>query len=189
MLTGHGLEFLEEARKQKPEYVSAEFKRAVEFILLNEDNKITDIKTIQKHIKNLKNKKKKIVTLNGTFDILHKGHDYMVSEAKKQGDILIVGVNSDSSVKLNKGDNRPINSENSRAKMIASYKEVDYVTIFKEKTPIEMLEIIRPDVHVNGSEYGESCIESHIVKKNGGKIHIVTFLPGYSSTMILNGKS
>ena len=72
--------------------------------------------------------------------------------------------------------------------MIANYKEVDYVTLFNEKTPIELLEIIKPDVHVNGSEYSENCIEAPTVKKHGGKIHIVGLLPGYSSTKILEGE-
>ena len=188
LLTGHGLEYLEEARKAVPDYISAEFIRAADYVLFRNEDKIKSIKEVSEIALELRKKKKRIVTLNGTFDILHAGHDYMVSEAKKQGDILIVGVNSDSSVKSNKGKHRPINNEMSRGKMMASYKEVDYVTLFNEKTPIELLEIIKPDVHVNGSEYGENCIEAPTVKKHGGKIHIVGLLPGYSSTGILAKK-
>ena len=114
----------------------------------------------------LRHENKKIVTINGTFDILHSGHLYILEEAKKQGDILIVGLNSDSSVKKNKGESRPINNEMERAKMLSSLKAVDYVVIFDEQTPIELLKVIKPNVHVNGSEYGEDCIEAETVKSN-----------------------
>ncbi|MBW2974416.1 adenylyltransferase/cytidyltransferase family protein [Candidatus Woesearchaeota archaeon] len=135
--------------------------------------------------KRLKKKDKIIVTLNGTFDILHKGHEKIIKEAKEQGDVLIVGVNSDSSVKLNKGPSRPLNSELSRARILAAFDHVDYVTIFDEKTPLTLLEIIRPDVHVNGGDYGENCIEAETVKKHKGKIHIVKLIEGISTTKLI----
>ncbi len=187
LLTGHGIEYLHQARELNPDYISAEFNRAADFALLYENDKLTNREKLPALVSKIRKEKKKVVTINGTFDILHKGHDFIISESKKQGDILIVGINSDSSVKSNKGKDRPINNELARAKMIAGYEDVDFVTIFKEKTPIEMLEIIKPDVHVNGSEYGEDCIEEPTVKKHGGKIHIVKLMPGYSSTKILSG--
>ena len=112
----------------------------------------------------------------------------MLNRAKKQGDILIVGLNSDSSVRQNKGPQRPINSQYNRAKMLANFDFVDYVVIFNETTPIKLLEKIKTDVHVNGSEYGENCIEADTVRKYGGKIYILQLIPGYSTTGIINKK-
>jgi rfaE bifunctional protein nucleotidyltransferase chain/domain len=189
MISGQETGNLNEARKLIPDYISAEFERAADFILFGQDSKIVNREELPELLNTLRKKNKRIVTLNGTFDILHKGHDFIISEAKKQGDILIVGVNSDSSVKSNKGEGRPINNEQARAKMIANYKEVNFVTIFDEKTPIEMLQIIKPDIHVNGSEYGKNCIEAPTVKKYGGKIKIVKRLPALSSSKILSGEN
>lgn len=128
---------------------------------------------------------KSVVTINGTFDILHTGHLFILEEAKKQGDILIVGLNSDASVKNNKGDKRPINNETDRAKILSALNVVDYVVIFFEPTPLELLSAIKPNVHVNGSEYGQDCIEADVVKKNGGRIHIVNLMGGFSTTNII----
>lgn len=147
--------------------------------------KIKSRREIEEIAKNLKKQNKKIVTCNGCFDILHAGHIKFLTEAKQQGDILIVAVNSDSSVKQNKGPERPLNNEQARAKMLANFTYTDYITIFNEKTPIELLEIIKPDIHVNGSEYGEDCIEAPIVKRYGGKIHIVELLEGHSTTKVI----
>lgn len=149
------------------------------------DNKIKTKEEIEKIVKELKQKGKKIVTCNGCFDILHAGHIKFLKEAKQQGDVLIVGLNSDSSVKLNKGPKRPINNEKDRAAILATLKMVDYITIFNEKTPIPLLEIIKPDIHCNGEEYGENCIEKPVVKKYGGKIHIIKLKQGFSTTDII----
>jgi len=188
VLTGQGVKYLKESRKKNPDYVATDIMRAANYILFKNEKKIMKKINLKKIVSTTRKNKKTIVTLNGTFDILHKGHDYIISEAKKQGDVLIVAVNSDKSVKKNKGPERPINNENSRARMIAAYKEVDYVIVFEEIAPINLLGIIKPDVHVNGSEYGKNCIEASIVRKNGGKIHIVKLLPRYSSTNFLEGK-
>lgn len=149
------------------------------------DNKIKTRKEIAKIAKELKNRGKKIVTCNGCFDIIHAGHIKFLKEAKERGDVLIVGLNSDRSVKENKGEKRPINNEKDRAIVLAALEMVDYVTIFDEKTPIELLEIIKPDVHVNGEEYGENCIEALIVKKYGGKVYIVKLKKGFSTTNLI----
>jgi len=150
---------------------------------------MTKIKTIEEigHlVRELKQKSKKIVTCNGCFDILHPGHIKFLKEAKQQGDILIIGLNSDSSVKQNKGPGRPINNENDRAQILAALEMVDYIVIFNEKTPIKLLETIKPDIHANGKEYGENCIEAEIVKKYGGKLYLISLVPRYSTTKMIS---
>jgi D-beta-D-heptose 7-phosphate kinase/D-beta-D-heptose 1-phosphate adenosyltransferase len=128
---------------------------------------------------------KRIVTINGSFDVLHNGHLHILNEAHQQGDVLIVGLNSDSSVKDYKGPARPIVPERQRAEMLLAMRMVDYVHIFQEADPIAFLQEIRPDVHVNGSEYGENCIEGETVRRAGGRIHIVGRLPGLSTTHLV----
>jgi D-beta-D-heptose 7-phosphate kinase / D-beta-D-heptose 1-phosphate adenosyltransferase len=130
----------------------------------------------------LRAKGKRIVTINGSFDILHNGHLYILNEARERGDVLIVGLNSDASVKAYKGSDRPIVSERHRAEMLLALRTVDYVHIFDEADPIAFLKEISPDVHVNGAEYGEHCIESETVRRGGGKIHIVNRIPGLSTS-------
>ena len=149
-------------------------------------DKIKTREELKKIAEKLKQKGKKIVTCNGCFDILHAGHIKFLTEAKAQGDILIVGLNSDSSVKQNKGPKRPINNENDRATVLAALEMVDYVTIFNEKTPIPLLGVIKPNVHCNGEEYGENCIEAEIVKKYNGKIYLISLVPNYSTTKIIS---
>jgi D-beta-D-heptose 7-phosphate kinase/D-beta-D-heptose 1-phosphate adenosyltransferase len=129
---------------------------------------------------------KRIVTVNGSFDILHNGHLHILNEARKQGDVLIVGLNSDASVRNYKGATRPIVPERVRAEMLLALRMVDYVHIFEEPNPIAFLRELTPDVHVNGSEYGENCIESETVKRGGGKIHIVDRIPGLSTSRLLD---
>jgi|SRR3989338_1533093 len=148
-------------------------------------DKIKTAGEIKQIAEKLKKDGKKIVTCNGCFDILHIGHIKFLKEAKEQGDALIVGLNSDSSVKLNKGDRRPINDENSRAGVLAALGCVDYIVIFSEKDPRKVLEKIKPDIHVNGEEYGENCIESAVVKKNGGKIYLIKKYGDFSTTNLI----
>ena len=130
----------------------------------------------------LRSEGKKIVTINGSYDILHLGHIKMLEEAKSQGDILIVGINSDSSIHEYKSPYRPINNENIRAEFMSAIKYVDYVFVFPEVEPMAWLEEVKPDVHVNGSEYGENCIEAETVKRNGGRVHIANLVSGFSTT-------
>jgi len=147
--------------------------------------KIVNEEKLKELVEKLKKKNKKIVTTNGVFDILHIGHVKYLEEAKAQGDILIVGLNSDASVKMNKGPKRPINSEESRAAVLAALQCVDYVTIFNEKDPRELLEIIQPAVHANGEEYGEDCIEAPVVRKYGGKIYLIKKYKDFSTTKLI----
>jgi D-beta-D-heptose 7-phosphate kinase/D-beta-D-heptose 1-phosphate adenosyltransferase len=129
---------------------------------------------------------KRIVTINGSFDVLHAGHLYILNEARRCGDILIVGLNSDASVRSYKGPRRPIVSERQRADMLLAMRIVDFVHIFDEADPIAFLEQVQPDVHVNGAEYGETCIESETVRRHGGTIHIVDRLPGLSTSGLVD---
>ena len=132
----------------------------------------------------LRAKGKRIVTINGSFDILHGGHLHILSEARQRGEVLIVGLNSDRSVRSYKGPDRPIVPELQRAEMLLALRVVDYVHIFDELTPIAFLEQVKPDVHVNGSEYGVDCVESETVRRGGGQLHIVDRIPGLSTTRI-----
>ena len=134
----------------------------------------------------IKKQGEKIVFTNGVFDILHVGHLTYLEEAKSFGDILIVGINSDSSVKVNKGDKRPINSETDRAKMILGLKPVDYAVIFDEKTPMEIISKIKPNVHIKGGDYKkEDLPETPIVESNGGEVKILSFVDNKSTTGVI----
>ena len=142
--------------------------------------------TAAKLIEELKLQGKKVVFTNGCFDILHVGHLRYLNEAKKQGDILIVGVNSDSSVRQLKGEGRPINNEIDRAEMLSGLKAVDFTVIFEELTPIETLEKLKPSIHVKGGDYKkEDLPETKIVESYGGEVRILSFVEGKSTTNIV----
>lgn len=126
-----------------------------------------------------------IATLNGSFDLLHAGHLEMIYQASLQADVLIVALNTDASIKRYKSESRPIIPLEYRQQMLAALSMVDYVTEFDETDPREILKIISPDVHVNGAEYGEDCIEAEVVKQGGGRIHIVSLVPGLSTSKII----
>lgn len=149
-----------------------------------------DAKTIkpdqlQEQVAFLRSSGLKIATLNGSFDILHAGHLEMLYQASRQADRLIVALNSDSSIKAYKSKDRPYISLEQRLAMMACISFVDFVTWFEETDPVRILSIIKPDVHVNGSEYGENCIEAPTVLSNGGKIHIVELVPGLSTSKLI----
>lgn len=128
---------------------------------------------------------KKIVWTNGCFDILHLGHIDYLSKAKDQGDVLVVGVNTDRSVRKIKKPGRPITDEKSRSTIIAALNFVDAVFLFDEETPLEQIKFIQPDVLVKGSDYkAEDIVGYDIVKAKGGEIVTIDFLPGYSTTVI-----
>ena len=142
---------------------------------------------MEKKIKELKEKGKKVVFTNGVFDILHVGHLTYLQEARELGDVLVVGVNSNSSVKVNKGDKRPINDELHRAYMLLGTKFVDYVVIFNEKTPEKILELLKPSIHVKGGDYKkEDLPETKVVEANGGEVQILSFVDNVSTTEIIN---
>jgi rfaE bifunctional protein nucleotidyltransferase chain/domain len=128
---------------------------------------------------------KRLVTTNGCFDILHAGHVRYLSEAKRCGDILVVGINSDESVRKLKGPARPLQGERDRALLIGSLKMVDAAFIFGEGDPRAFLEILRPDVHVKGGDYNADLLEREVVERFGGIIKIVPFVKGYSTTSLV----
>ena len=130
-----------------------------------------------------KNTNKKVVFTNGCFDILHLGHVKYLQSAKKLGDILIVGVNSDRSVKKLKGDDRPINNQYDRAYLLASLECVDYVVIFDEDTPYELIKRVKPDILVKGADYKESEVVGRDIAK---EVKLIEFIDGKSTTNIIN---
>ena len=134
----------------------------------------------------LKIKDKKIVFTNGCFDILHTGHAKYLKESKKHGDILIVGLNSDLSVKRLKGESRPINNESDRAYLLNELKSVDYVVIFNEDTPENLLNIIKPDIYTKGADYTlETLPEAKTVINNGGRVEFIKLVDGKSTTNVI----
>jgi rfaE bifunctional protein nucleotidyltransferase chain/domain len=140
---------------------------------------------LEKKVAEIRSSGKSIVTLNGSFDLLHAGHLEMIYQASLQGDVLIVALNSDDSIKKYKSPTRPIIPLEYRMQMMAALEMVGFVTSFEETDPIAILEIIRPDVHANGSEYGENCIESEVIKRHGGRVHIISLVPGLSTSNII----
>lgn len=134
----------------------------------------------------LKKQGKKIVTTNGCFDLLHVGHVRNFAYAKSLGDVLIVGLNSDASVRGNKGPKRPIVSEAERAEIIAALEPVDYVFIFNEPTPVEWLRVVKPHVHAKGGDWKkETMPEWEVVVRGGGKVVRVPIVAGHSTTNII----
>jgi rfaE bifunctional protein nucleotidyltransferase chain/domain len=137
-------------------------------------------------LKKLKEQGKTIVTTNGCFDILHVGHVRYLEKAKSFGDVLIVALNSDKSVKSIKGESRPINNENDRAEVLSGLKSVDYVVLFDEDSPIDLLLQIKPDVHTKGADYTiESLPEAKGIMDAGGRIEFISFVEGKSTTSII----
>lgn len=126
---------------------------------------------------------KRVVFTNGVFDIIHAGHVDILRKAKALGDILVVGLNSDASVRRLKGPSRPINRQEDRAAVLLALKPVDHVCIFGEATPKQLIELLRPDVLVKGSEYAKSdIVGADQVQSWGGKVRRVTMKKGYSTT-------
>jgi len=129
---------------------------------------------------------KTIVFTNGVFDILHKGHIYSLSEAAKEGDYLVLGLNTDASVKRLKGESRPVNDQVSRALILASLVMVDAVVLFDEDTPLELIKAIMPDVLVKGGDYTvEQIAGAKEVMANGGRVVINPILEGFSTSSII----
>jgi rfaE bifunctional protein nucleotidyltransferase chain/domain len=135
---------------------------------------------------NSSNQNKKIVFTNGCFDIIHAGHVQYLQQAKNQGDILIVGLNSDNSVKRLKGANRPINNQQDRKIVLEALRSVDYVIIFDEDTPYNLIKQINPDVLVKGGDWRvDEIVGSDIVLKNGGEVKSLLFIDDTSTTSII----
>ena len=147
------------------------------------DSHIKTFAEIEKTVKRLKKQNKKIVFTNGCFDILHRGHVSYLDVAKSYGDILILGLNSDESVKRLKGENRPINNEDDRGFILAALESVDYVVTFSEDTPLELIKIIKPDILVKGGDYkGKEVVGSDIANE----VKLVEFIDGKSTTKTIS---
>jgi len=129
---------------------------------------------------------KTLVFTNGCFDILHRGHVHVLRQAKAQGDLLIVGINSDRSIKAIKGPNRPIMAETDRIELIAALEMVDYVVVYDEPDPYKLIAAIKPNVLVKGGDWSADKISgADIVERNGGRVAVIPYLPGFSTTEII----
>lgn len=151
-------------------------------------SKLTTVEGIKHQLAVANFLNKKIVFTNGVFDILHTGHVDYLSKARDLGDILVLGLNTDASVKrLNKGPERPINNEVSRATVLGALECVDYIILFDQDTPYELIKAIQPDVLVKGSDYkAEAIVGYDIVKAKGGQIITIDLSQGFSTTNIIN---
>ena len=140
-----------------------------------------------KELKAWREKNQKIVFTNGCFDIIHPGHIDYLSQARDLGDILVLGLNTDQSVRrLNKGSNRPINDERTRAYVLAGLASVDLIVFFDEQTPYNLIKLLQPNVLVKGKDYEvEKIIGFDILKENGGEVITIPFLDGYSTSSLI----
>ncbi len=149
-------------------------------------NKLVAQKDLSELLSDLRTEEKVIVTTNGCFDILHVGHVRYLEKAKELGDVLIIALNSDVSVKKIKGPNRPINNEVDRAEVLSALCFVDYVVLFDEESPQDLLAYIKPDIHTKGSDYSiETLPELKVIVENGGRVEFIDLVEGKSTTSIL----
>ena len=151
------------------------------------ERKIVSLSELQQQLSNRKGVQ--VVFTNGCFDILHRGHASYLAQARDLGDLLIVGLNSDQSVRRLKGNSRPINDEYSRALLLASLCVVDYVITFEEDTPFNLISKLLPNVLVKGGDYTrDAIVGADIVEAHGGSVVTIPFVEGYSTTSILKRK-
>ncbi|MCM8800807.1 MAG: D-glycero-beta-D-manno-heptose 1-phosphate adenylyltransferase [Candidatus Omnitrophica bacterium] len=150
------------------------------------EQKIKNLKELRKIILDLKNKGKKIVFTNGCFDLLHYGHVKYLEEAKKKGDILVVAINSDNSVRRIKGKNRPVINEKNRLMTVAGLESVDYVILFKEETPLKVITALKPNILIKGADWDKNRIVGRdFVLSYGGKVETVRLVKGLSTTNLI----
>jgi len=150
-------------------------------------DKIKDRKDLKKVVERVKKEGKRVVFTNGCFDLIHVGHTRYLEEAKKLGDILIVAVNSDQSVRTIKGNKRPIIPEEERAEVLSALQCVDFVVIFHEPDPLNIISLLKPDVLVKGGDWGEDAIIGReVVESIGGKVVRIPEIKGASSSSIID---
>lgn len=157
-------------------------------------NKIVDRNQLKQLVASWKKDYQQVVFTNGCFDILHRGHVEYLAQSADFGNRLIIAINSDASVKgLDKGTSRPIQDEYSRALIVAALSFVDAVIIFDEHTPLELIKLLVPDILIKGGDYDANCsdklnkkyiVGSDVVKANGGKVEVIQFVPGFSTSKI-----
>lgn len=149
-------------------------------------NKILARNVLKNKLEELRKKGKKIAFTNGCFDILHAGHIRYLREAKKTADVLVLALNSDSSVRAIKGEKRPLMSEEERAEILAALECIDFVTIFQELTPLELINYLKPDILIKGGDWPEEkVIGREEIKKWGGRVAIIPEVEGKSTTNIV----
>ena len=149
-------------------------------------DKIKNLQQAKDQVNIWKSKGKKIVFTNGCFDLLHLGHVDYLEQARSLGDKLVLGLNTDTSVSRFKGSSRPIQDENSRARVLAALQFVDLVVFFNDDTPLILISEILPDILVKGSDYlAENIVGADVVKRNGGVIKTIDFVSGYSTSKII----
>jgi len=149
--------------------------------------KIKNLRDLKKIIAGLKAEGKKIVFTNGCFDLLHYGHIKYFADAKNEGDILVVAINSDASVRRIKGNKRPITNQNDRLKTVAALESVDYVVLFNEDTPIKVIKLLKPDILVKGADWKKNnIVGSNFVLGYKGKVFTIKLVKGRSTTNLIN---
>jgi rfaE bifunctional protein nucleotidyltransferase chain/domain len=149
-------------------------------------HKIKDLASARALVRQWKQEGKKVVFTNGCFDILHYGHVDYLEKARALGDKLVLGLNTDDSVSRFKGPSRPVQDERSRALVLASLQFIDLVVFFNEDTPLSLISELLPDILVKGSDYlAENIVGSDVVKRNGGEVKTIDFIPGYSTSRII----
>ncbi|MFC2151518.1 D-glycero-beta-D-manno-heptose 1-phosphate adenylyltransferase [Bacteroidota bacterium] len=149
-------------------------------------SKIVDINNIEPLLTYWNLKNQKIVFTNGCFDILHRGHVEYLAQAANHGDVLVIGLNTDNSVKRIKGDSRPIQDEYARAILLASLSFVSAIILFDEDTPYDLIKRVQPDVLIKGSDYKtQDIVGQDIVTAKGGRVVTIDFIEGYSTTTII----
>jgi D-glycero-beta-D-manno-heptose 1-phosphate adenylyltransferase len=150
-------------------------------------SKVKSRQEIRQISDSLKKGSKKIVFTNGCFDLIHAGHIKYLRKAKELGDILIVGLNSDDSVKRLKGNDRPLNLQQARALVLSELISVDYIVIFEEDTPYDLIKNTKPDILVKGGDWQvKDIVGSELVLKNGGEVFSINYIAGFSTTQIIN---
>lgn len=152
------------------------------------DAKILSLRQLAERLALLRQHRPKpvVVFTNGCFDLVHQGHVDYLSRARDLGDLLIVGLNSDASVRRLKGDSRPVSNETSRARVLASFAFVDYVVVFEDDTPLKLIESIVPDILVKGGDYNrENVVGADFVEQHGGRLELLSLVPGESTTRLV----
>lgn len=151
-------------------------------------SKILDLKTLCKILQQERIAGKRVIFTNGCFDILHRGHIEYLSEAAELGDVLVIGLNADASVRKLKGESRPAVDEQSRSLTLAAFEFVDYVVVFSDDTPVGLMKDLQPDIWVKGGDYKniEELPEYDLMMKIGGEVKILPFVEGFSTTDIYN---
>jgi len=148
---------------------------------------ILDREKLAAVLSELREKGKRIVFTNGCFDIIHAGHVEYLEKSRALGDLLVVGLNTDSSVRRLKGESRPLNSEDDRAVVLNALKSVDYVCLFDEDTPLELIKLLKPDVLTKGGDYSpETIAGADFVVANGGEVAVIPLVAGKSTTNLIN---